>query len=215
VRDVGDGVPDRHLGGQRLARDLRPHGLARDDEDRLEPVGRVEPHRLPVRAHHEAAQQRGGHVVRVTLELGRVREQVGVEFEQVVRSDEARNVGGRAGPQAAAERDAGADAEREAVGRVQALEPAHGEVAAIARDRELGLDGERPRRLAHLQLHVQRERGGENVEARSEVGRRRGNADEPATLHQGKIARSTAASSTSHGTTDPACSSAVCGSLRP
>src|SRR5205823_519855 len=85
---------------------------------------------------------------------------------------------------------------------------------AVETDLQVGLDGERAG-LLDLDLRVQAERGGEDVEPRTQVRRGRGHADEAPALHQIKTARSTAAMSGSHGTTAPASPSAVSGSLRP
>ena len=78
------------------------HRLLGHDEHRLQPVRRVEAHRVPVGADDEAAEQRGGDVVGMALELGRDVEQVGVELEQMVGRDEARDERRRAGAEAAA-----------------------------------------------------------------------------------------------------------------
>src|SRR4051794_1320369 len=150
----------------------------------------------------------------MALELGCQREQVGVELEEVVGGHQPGHVGRGARPQAARERDLRRDPEREVVGRVQALEAADREVAPVAGDRQVGLDGEAPR-LLHLELHVQRQRRRERVEAGPEVGRRGGDADDAAAVHQPTTAFSTAAISGSHGTTAPTWSSAVCGSFSP
>ena len=96
VGGVEHGVGDRHLGGQRRARGLRPHGRARHHDHRLQAGGRLEAGRLTVGADDEAAVQRGGDVVGVALELGRQREDIGVELEEVVGRHQARDVGGGA-----------------------------------------------------------------------------------------------------------------------
>jgi hypothetical protein len=127
--------------------------------------------------------QRRGDVVGVALELGGQGEQVGIELEEVVGGHQPRHVGGRARPEAAAERDPRADAEGEGVGGGEPGEAAHGQVAPVARDLEVGVDGEAPR-LLHLELHVQRERAREGVETRPEVRARGGYADEAATAHR-------------------------------
>ena len=59
---------------------------------------------------------------------------------------------------------------------------AHDEVAAVARDRQLGLDRELAG-LHHLHLEVECERRREHVEAGAEVGRGGGDADEAAADH--------------------------------
>ncbi len=66
----------------------------------------------------------------------------------------------------------------EAVGGVQPLEGPDDQVGAVARDVEIGVDGERAG-LAHLELQVQPERGGHHIEAGAEVGRGRGHAHHP------------------------------------
>jgi hypothetical protein len=182
VGDVGDGVGHRHLGGQRGPRVLGAHRLVGHDEDRLQADRRLQPRRHPVGADDEAAPQRGRDVVGMALELGGQRQDVGVELEQVVGSHQARDVGRRARPQPAGERDLRADAELERVGRVEALEAAHDEVAPVAGDRQVGDDGEAAG-LDDLDLGVQRQGRGEAVEPRAEVGRRGGDADEAAALH--------------------------------
>ena len=52
------------------------------------------------RADHEAAAQCRGHVVGVALQLGRVRQQVDVELEEVVGGHQPGHVRGRARPRA-------------------------------------------------------------------------------------------------------------------
>jgi len=118
----------------------------------------------------------------MTFQLGGEREDVGVELEEVVGREQAADVGRRARPEAARQRDVGADPELERVGRVEALEAADREVAAVAGDRQVGDDREAAG-LDDLDLGVQRQRGGERVEARPEVRRGRGHANESATLH--------------------------------
>jgi len=214
--DVRARVGHRHLVGQGAPRERGAHGRARHDDDRLETVGRLEADDVAAGDDDEAAQQRGGRVVGMALELGRVREQVGIELEHVGGRDEPGDVGRGAGPEPAGERHLRADAKREAVGRVQPREPADAEVAPVARDVELRLDGEAAG-LGDLELDVQRERRGEDVEARPEVRRRGGHAHEPAAVHQEppRTASSTAARFGSQAMTPPALSSAVCGSFRP
>ena len=58
---------------------------------------------------------------------------------------------------------------------MQALEGADDQVGPVARDVEVGVHREAAR-LADLELEVQRERGGQGIEARPEVGRRGRNA---------------------------------------
>ena len=182
---------------------------------RLEPVGRLEARDLAAGDDHEAAEQRRGGVVGMALELGGVAEQVLLQLEHVRGRQHARRVRRGAGAQPARQRDRRADPEGEVVGRMQPREAAHAEVAAVARDVELGLDGEAAG-LDHLELDVQRERRGERVEARARGsptrrarGRAGGAAGHPST------ASSTAARFGSQGTTPPAWSSAVSGSLSP
>src|SRR5215210_8008898 len=101
---------------------------------------------------------------------------------------------------------------------MQQREGAHGEVARVARDRQVRHDPEATG-LEHLELHVKTERAGEHVEARAEVRRGGGDAHEPAPracpgpgAHRSGCpitARSTAARSGSHGTTEAAWASAV------
>ena len=149
------------------------------DEQALEPGRRVEALRVAVRAQHEAAQQRGRDVVRVALEPGRLGQQVGAELEDRVGRDQPGDDRRRARPEPARERDVGADRELEVVGRVQRGEPAHDQVAAVARDPQVGVDGEAAG-LDDVDLHVQVQRRAHHVEPRPEVGRGRGDADGPA-----------------------------------
>ena len=184
VRGVEDGVGHRDLGRQRRARRLRPHRGARHHDHRLEARGRVEARGLTVGADGEAAVERGRDVVGVALELGGQREHVGVELEEVIGGHEPRDVGGGARPQAAAERDLRLDAEGEALGVGEPGEAAHGEVAPVARDLEVGLHAEAPG-LLDLELHVQRQRAREGVEPGAEVRAGGGHADEAAAAHRG------------------------------
>ena len=174
VCDVRDGVGERDRRGQRLARDRRAHRGVRDHEHRFQAVGRVKPGGLPVADDDEAAEQRRRGVIGMAFELGRVGEQVAVVLDQVRGRTEACDIRRRARAQAARERDRRADPEREAVGREQLREAADAEVAAVARDVEVRLDGEAAA-LDDLELDVQRERRAERVEAGAEV-RRRGRA---------------------------------------
>ena len=81
------------------------------------PAGRSKRVASPVRAQHDAAEQRRADVVRMALELGGQREHVGVELEDRVGGEQPGDVGGRARAEAARERDVGGDAELEVVGR--------------------------------------------------------------------------------------------------
>ena len=121
-----------------------------------------------------------------------------------------------AGPQSPAVRDLRTDPELEAVGWVQALERPHDQVVAVNPNIELGLHGKRAC-LHNLKLEVQGQRGRQHVEARPEVRGRGGDADQAPARERAhpSTARSSAGSSASHGTTAPACPSAVCGSLSP
>ena len=93
---------------------------------------------------------------------------------------------------------------------------AHAQVAPVAGDREVGLDARsarsrppRARRGARARRRARRSPGPRLAEeAGTRTSRRR-------FIAQPSTARSTAASSGSHGTTAPACASAVCGSLSP
>ena len=80
-------------------------GLRGHDEQALEAGGRVEALRVPVRAQHEAAQQRGRDVVRMAFQAGRLGEQVGAELEDRVRRDQPGDDRRRARPEPAGERD--------------------------------------------------------------------------------------------------------------
>ena len=101
-----------------------------------------------------------------------------------------------------------------ASGGCSAREAAHHEVAAVARDREVGDDREAPG-LHHLDLDVHRQRRGEHVEARAEVRGGGRDADPAPAPHGPRTARSTASMSGSQGTTEPAWPSATCGSFSP
>ena len=214
MRDVEHRIGHRHLVGQRRARLLGPDRFVGHDEDRLEPRRDVEAAGVAVRGHHEAAEQRGGHVVGVALDLGGDGQKVGVQLEEVVGGHRAGDDRRGAGAEAAGEWDLAADREREVLGRVQRLEGADAQVASIPRYVEVGDDLEAPC-LLHLDLEVELQCGGEHVEARAEIRRRGGHAHEPAALHQPSTAASTASRSALQGTTAPAWSSAVWGSLRP
>ena len=74
-----------------------------DDEQRLEPQGSLEAVPVASTADHNAALERGGHIVRVTLEFGGVGAEVGIELEQVVRRHQAGQAGRRARAQPAGE----------------------------------------------------------------------------------------------------------------
>jgi hypothetical protein len=166
------------------ARGAGAHRLVRHHRERLEAGGRVKARGLPVGAHHEAAAQRGRDVVGVALQLGRARQQVGVELEQVIRRHQPRDDRRRARPETAGERDLRGDAEGEAVRGVQVLEGAHAQVLASARQRQLALHRKAPG-LPHFQLHVQRKRGRHAVEPRPQVRRGRRRADDTPTDHPG------------------------------
>ena len=110
------------------------------DEQALQAGRRLEALGVAVAAQHEAAQQRGGDVVRVAFELGRLGQQVGAELEDRVGRHEAGDDRRRARPEPAGERDVRADRELEVVGRVQRREAAHDQVAAVAGDPQVGVD---------------------------------------------------------------------------
>ncbi len=166
-------------------------------------------------ADHDTAMEGGGHVVGMALELGGEREDVGVELVQVVGRQQTGHDGRGTGAQAAAQRDGGADAELEPVGRMQAFERPDDEVRSVDRHGEIGTHGERPG-LHHLELEVERQRCGQHVEARPEVGRGgRYPHHPPAGEAHARTASSTASIRAWHGITDPAAPSAVSGSFRP
>ena len=148
------------------------------------PVGASKRVASAVRADDEAAVQRGGDVVGMALELGGQREDVGVELEEMVGGHQAGHVGGGARTQPAAERDLRLDAEAEGLGVGQPGEAAHGEVAPVAGDLQVGVDAEAPG-LLDLELHVERERAREGIEPGPEIRARGGHPDEAATAHRG------------------------------
>ena len=120
----------------------------------------------------------------MALQFGAEPQQIGIELEQVVGRHESGEVRRRVFcPEAAAEGDPGGDAEFEGVSGVQPFEGAHAEVAAVAGDREVGDDGEAPR-LDDLELHVQRQRRGEHVKARAQVGGAGGDPHGSSALHR-------------------------------
>ncbi len=149
--DVEDRLLDRDLLGQGIARLTCAHRLLGHDRQRLQARGRLEAHCLAVGANDEAAIERRGDVVGVTLDRGGAREQVDVQLEQVVGGEQAGDDRRGARAEAAGERDVRADAESEVVGGVQALEGAHAEVVLVPRDVQVGLDG-KAAGLCHLQL---------------------------------------------------------------
>ena len=147
----------------------------------------------------------------------REREQVGVELEEVVGGQQARRrIAAALEPRPPESGMSERDPEREAVGRVQrARSRARTRLRRSRAIAQVGLDREAPG-LDDLELEVQRERRGERVEARPEVGRAtraRGRARRA--LHLAEHRALDGGDSGSHGTTAPAWSSAVCGSLRP
>ena len=120
VPHVVNRVLERQLGGHRCPGPRRGHLVVRDRQDPLEARRRVEAHgRLAgPGADHEAAVKRGGHVVRVPLELGGELEQWGVELVHMVGSRQSRDDRCGARPKARRRRYLGADLEGHAVGRV-------------------------------------------------------------------------------------------------
>ena len=147
VGDVEDGVGDRHLRRKRRPRGRGADGLGRHDEHRLEAGGDVEALRPPAGEQHEATEQRRRDVVGVPFEADGVGEQVGSAAVQRVRREQPGHDRGRAGAQAARERHVRADPELVSVDRVQRREPAHREVAAVVRDRQVGQHREAAGRL--------------------------------------------------------------------
>ena len=87
--DVGDRVGDRHL-GRAAPRGRQPSRTGSNGTTSTASSSSgagIRAHVGPV-ADHEAAAQRRADVVRVALQLGREREQVGVELEQVIGGGE-------------------------------------------------------------------------------------------------------------------------------
>ena len=122
-------------------------------------------------ADDEAAEQRRGGVVGVALELGRRGQQRRVELEHRVGRHQPGHVGRRARAEAARERHVGADRELEVVRRVQRLEArARRGCAGRARSARSVWTAKRPVSSTSSST-CRAERGGEDVEARPEVGR--------------------------------------------
>ena len=179
------------------------------------PAGGSSAHGSASGADHEAAQQRRRDVVGMALELApRAR----------TAARRARTCGRpRTGPAtiaAALEPSPAAGGISERIvkrmpsagwRRSNAL---HAEVVAVARHaRHVALDGELAG-LLHLELQLDRQRRGQHVVARPEVGRRGRHAHHSAPVHP-STARSTLSMSGSQGTTGAARFIAVCGSLSP
>ena len=184
-------APSVHLVGERRARLRRRHLVARDHENGLDTLGRFEPDRrrdsvrLRTRADDEAAVERRADVVGMAFQLDRP----GVDLllaepqlVQVVGRQQAGQDRRRARSQPAGKRDLAADLEAQAVGRVERLERPHAEVRAVGGDGIApGVDHELAL-LGNLQLEVQGQGRGEDVEAGAQVRRGSGDADQPAAL---------------------------------
>ena len=214
--DVEDGVRQRDRRRAALPRASAVRtALGGHDEQRLEPGGRLEARgaAVDVRAitpPSSAAATLSGWPSSSVAWPSRSASSSKMRSAASRPGDERR----RARAQPAGQRDVRADPEREAVRRMQARERAHARLRRSRAIVQVGLDGEAPG-LHHLELEVQRQRRGERVEARPEVGRgapARGRRD--VDLSRARPARRRRARG-SHGTTAPAWASAVCGSLRP
>ena len=92
------------------------------------------------------------------------------QLEEMIGCEEARHDRGGARAKAACERDVVLDREPQAVGRMQRLERPHAKVRPVfGHIRPARVDRERLP-LADLELQMEAERGGEDVEPRAEVG---------------------------------------------
>ena len=182
-----------------------PHRPVRDDEHRLQPGRHLDPPHIAARRRsrdHRAAPQR--HCRGAPRARSRAPARRPSELEQVVGREQARDDAGGARPQAAAERDRRADPELEAVGGLQPLESADDR---LSRSRRICRSVSRPRSApvsSTSTSRMQAERGGQHVEARTEVRRRSRHPDPsaPTAAHR-RTARSIALSSGSQGITPP------------
>jgi hypothetical protein len=142
--DVGDRVGERHLGRDRLTGELGRDLLGWNHDDPLQPLRRIEAGgergAIGIGAtDHEAAVDRGRDIVRVTLQRGRPPQHLLFrqrQLEEVVGGEEPGDDRGGAGTEPTRQRNLTAQAEGDAVGRVQALEGADDEVVAPGRDVE-------------------------------------------------------------------------------
>src|SRR5579859_5590505 len=153
----------------------------------------------------------------MALELRAQGQQVGVQLKDVIGGHQPGQHGRGARTQAAGQRDLGRNLELKRVGAVEALEPPHDQVGPVLGDIQGTVYGEAAR-LLDLDLELERQRGGEDVEPRPEVGRGGRDANQPPApqAHPGpSTARSIASSVASQGTTADAWSSAVWGSFSP
>ena len=215
VGDVEHRVAHRHLGGQRRARLGGAHRprRARRAPPRARAAGRsasAGPSAQSTKPPSSAAATLSGW----PSSRGRLGQQVGAELEDRVGGERARprtrprscrgrpTAGCRSGSRTRSRRAARS-----------AREAADGEVAAVARDRQVGATAKRPVSTTSSSM-CRRQRGGQHVEARPEVGRGGRDADAPTRL-TARTACSTASMSGSQGTTEPAWPSAVCGSFSP
>ena len=217
VRGVEDRVGQRHLGGQRGARRARARpACARHDQQRLQAGGGSKPCGVTVGADDEAAEQRGGDVVGMALELawpapaGRRRARTG-DRPPAVRRRCAAALEPRPPRSGISE-------------RIRKLKPSAGCSRSKARTtrfsrsrrRQVGLDREagrsprpRARGTAPSAAAKQSKPGPRFAEDAGTPTR-----TPPTAITPGPRARSRAARG-SHGTTAPTCSSAVCGSFSP
>ncbi len=142
----------------------------------------------PGRAERDAAVEGRGDVVGVALDPSRVGQQIlaGVgQLEEVVGGHQAGDDrrGARAEP--AGERDLAADPERDPVGRMEVLEGADDQVAAVGRRLDPLRDDRELAGLGDLELQLERQSGAEDVVAGTEVRRRGRDADDaPALAHR-------------------------------
>ena len=197
--EVGDGVRERDLLGQRAAHVVGPEAQLRDEEDRAQVARGVEPDGLLAvgrdGADREPAEQRGGGVVRVALDRRGEAQQLGARerlAEQRVAGDDAGDRGRGRRAEAPVQRDLvvhddpPADAGRQlaAGGLQRRLETSHEPVVAVLGELvpTLPLDGQldlaaAPAADLELDRVGQRQRHPEAVVAGAEVGRRRRHLD--------------------------------------
>ena len=166
---------------ERRTRRPRSRPASRDDEQRRQPGGRLQaPARPSAQTHNAAVAAPPRRCPGWPSISRRSAEHVGAELEQVVGGEQpGHDTPRRSSPSPP---DSGMS-ERirnvEAVGGMQALEAADAPGCA-GRGRRRGRSRPRSAGLRDLELQVQRQRRGDHVEARPEVGRGGRDADEPA-----------------------------------
>ena len=200
--------PRRRTGPRQAARRAPLGGdlIVGDHQHRLDALGRLQPHRRGLArprpaAEHEPAVERGRDVVGMALDLGGVREQI----------SRAPAPARKGGPRPSARRrslrrSSPARAPSGISLRIPKSRPSAGCSHSNARthrfERSAGTSRpptstENSPVLLHLQLQVQRQRRGEDVVARPEVGRGGRDANEAAARgHRSRPAAGTPSSST-------------------